>query len=35
MVLDEGSALFRQISGDWDTAMHSAFGKLPRFSWEM
>jgi predicted proteasome-type protease len=35
VVLDERSALFRQISGDWHDAMHTAFGKLPHFSWEV
>jgi len=35
LVLDEGSALFRQMSGDWDNAMHAAFGRLPRFPWEI
>jgi len=34
LVLDEGSALFRQMSSDWDNAMHAAFGKLPHLSWE-
>lgn len=34
LVLDEGSALFRQMSDDWDNAMHAAFGKLPHFPWE-
>jgi len=33
--LDEGSALFAQVSRDWDTAMHAAFEKLPRFPWEI
>ena len=35
LVLDEGSALFRQMSGDWDNAMHGAFGRLPHFPWEV
>jgi putative proteasome-type protease len=35
LVLDEGSALFRQMSGDWDNAMHTAFGRLPHFPWEI
>jgi putative proteasome-type protease len=35
LVLDEGSALFRQISGDWHNAMHTAFGRLPHFPWEV
>jgi putative proteasome-type protease len=35
LVLDEGSALFRQMSDDWDNAMHAAFGKLPHFPWEI
>lgn len=34
LVLDEGSALFRQMSSGWDNAMHTAFGQLPRFPWE-
>jgi putative proteasome-type protease len=34
LVLDEGSDLFRRMSGDWDNAMHSAFQRLPRFPWE-
>jgi putative proteasome-type protease len=32
--LDEGSPLFRQMSSDWDSSMHSAFGRLPHFPWE-
>jgi len=32
--LDANSDLFRDVSCDWDAAMHSAFEKLPRFSWE-
>jgi len=32
--LDESSALFRQVSGGWDAAMHEAFEKLPHFTWE-
>jgi len=35
LMLDEGSALFRQMSGDWDNAMHTAFGRLPHFPWEI
>jgi len=35
LVLDEGSALFRRMSDDWDNAMHAAFGKLPHFPWEI
>ncbi len=35
LVLDEGSTLFRQMSGDWDNAMHTAFGRLPHFPWEI
>jgi putative proteasome-type protease len=34
LVLDEGAAPFRQVSGDWDAAMHAAFEKLPHFAWE-
>jgi putative proteasome-type protease len=34
LTLDANSDLFREVSGDWDAAMHAAFEKLPRFSWE-
>jgi putative proteasome-type protease len=34
LLLDEHSALFRQVSGGWDAAMHAAFEQLPRFEWE-
>jgi putative proteasome-type protease len=33
--LDEGTALFSQMSRSWDTAMHAAFEKLPPFPWEV
>jgi putative proteasome-type protease len=32
--LDEGSALFTQVSRGWDSAMHAAFERLPPFPWE-
>jgi putative proteasome-type protease len=34
LVLEERAALFRQVSDDWDASMHSAFEKLPHFTWE-
>jgi putative proteasome-type protease len=32
--LETASDVFREVSFEWDAAMHAAFEKLPRFRWE-